>query len=104
MADKKLDAIDVVNWDYFVEIAECPTERPRTADEAAKGFAYAFTSTADEEIRNQMLLDILKNGTRTGSVYSCEDFIRNAAGIFHCDSKLLRRFAKEGGIRLRRGD
>jgi hypothetical protein len=63
MADKKLDAIDIVNWDYFVEIAEYPAERPCNADQAVKGFAYDFTSTAKEEVRNQMLVEILRNGT-----------------------------------------
>ena len=100
--EKQLDAIDVINWEYFVEIAEKSEGRASNITEAVKGFAYDFTSTADEEVRNEMLLDILKNGTRTGSVYSCEDFITNTASILRCDRGLLRRFGKERGIRLRR--
>jgi hypothetical protein len=106
MDTKKLDAVDVVNWEYFLEIAERlePGERAANVAEGVRGFAYDFTSVADEEIRNEMLLEILKNGTCLGSIQACEDFIENTAAIFHCDAKLLRRFAKERGIRrLRRG-
>jgi hypothetical protein len=98
-----LNAIDVVSWDYLVQVGEYVEERAHTAEDALRGFAYAFTSTADEEIRNTMLLDILKNGTRTGSVYACEDFVSNLASWLHCDPKVLRQFAKERGVRLRRG-
>jgi len=101
--DPELNAIDVVNWDYLVQVGEYVECKAHTIEDGLRGFAYAFTSTANEEIRNEMLLDILKNGTRTGSVYACEDFLRNLASLLRCDPKALRQFAKERGIRLRRG-
>jgi hypothetical protein len=59
----KLDAVDVLNWDYLVEIGEYIEGDSHRPEIAIKGFAYAFTSTASEEHRNQILEDIIRNST-----------------------------------------
>lgn len=100
--EKRLNAVDVLNWDYLVKIGEIVDESARDPEMAFKGFAYAFTSTASEENRNQMLLDILRNATRVSSVDTNEEFVAHVAARFKSDLSLLRRFAKENGIRLKR--
>ncbi len=51
MTKQKLDAIDVVNWEYLCQIAEY-VEHPRGWREGARRFAYRFRSTADTEKQN----------------------------------------------------
>src|SRR3990172_630229 len=103
MVKKKLDAVDVLNWDYLGEIGEIVEDRARDPEMAFKGFAYDFTSTASEEIRNQMLVEILRNATSGSSVEANEDFVAHLANRLKSDRSLLRQFAKENGIRLKRG-
>jgi hypothetical protein len=103
MTKVKIDAVDVLNWNYLAEIGELVTDRATNPEMAFKGFAYAFTSTANEEIRNQMLVDILRNATYGTSVETNEEFIAHLANRFKSDRSLLRQFAKENGIRLERG-
>jgi hypothetical protein len=93
-------ACDVLNWDYLVEIAEKAQGQRKTLDAGLKDFAYDFTSTADEDVRDEMLRNILRNGTENTSRMAAEEFIKNAATRFHCERKLLREFAREAGIRL----
>jgi hypothetical protein len=93
-------ASEVLNWDYLVEIAEKAQGKRKTLDAVLKDFAYDFTSTADEDRRDEMLKNILKNATENTSRMAAEEFIKNAAIRFHCERKLLREFAKEAGIRL----
>lgn len=93
-------ACDVLNWDYLVAIAEKAEGQRKTLDAVLKDFAYDFTSTADEDVRDEMLRNILKNATDNTSRKAAEEFIKNAANRFQCDHKLLREFAKEAGVRL----
>ena len=102
-ARRTLNAIDVVNWDYLTEIAEYVEGRVSSPAQALRGFAYAFTSTADESIRNQMLTDLLRNATDHCSREAAEEFIERLAMLLRSDHKLLRQFARESGVRLRRG-
>ncbi len=104
MAKKRmLDAADVLNWDYLVEIAEYVEGKAGTPWMALKGFAYAFTSTAKEEIRNQMLRDLLFNATCRGSKDDAEELVARLAYHLKSDHGLLRQFAKERGINLKKG-
>jgi len=96
----KLRASEVLNWDYLVEIAEKPEKRTRDRNQAWRGFAYAFTSTGDEDIRDKMLLECIKNGTDHQSKESSEDFLKTLADDLHSDRSLIRRFARENGVRL----
>jgi len=98
---QKLDACDVLNWDYLVKIA-VKAERPaRNLQEALTGFAYDFTSTSDDEIRNDMLKDFLRRATDNTSRTSAEEVIKCLSGHLRSDHQLLRKFAKQCGVRLR---
>jgi len=103
MGKKTLDAVDVLNWEYLARIGEIVPDRASDPEMAFRGFAYDFTSTASEEIRNQMLVEILKNATFRTSVEANEEFVAHLANRFRSDQALLRQFAKENGIRLKRG-
>ena len=98
--DNPLRACDVLNWGYLVEISEKPDKTTRDRKQAFRGFAYAFTSTADENIRDQMLMEFIRNGTDNQSRKSSEDFLRVLAEEFRSDRNTLRQFAKENGVRL----
>jgi hypothetical protein len=101
-AREKLRACEVLNWDYLVEISGRPEGRTNDLAKALAGFAYDFTSVADEKIRDQMLIDFLKNGTDNVSRDSAEEFVKGVADRLRSDRELLRTFAKENGIRLKR--
>ncbi|HKV05260.1 MAG TPA: hypothetical protein VJO53_09165 [Candidatus Acidoferrales bacterium] len=103
MTKAKLDAVDVLNWDYLVEIGEYVEGRAKTPEMALRGFAYSFTSTADESVRNEMLRDILFNATCRCSKDEAEEFVAKLAVLTKSDRELLRRFGKERGINLKRG-
>jgi len=49
-----------------------------------------------------MLIDFLKNGTDNVSRDSAEEFVKGVADRLRSDRELLRTFAKENGIRLKR--
>jgi hypothetical protein len=99
-AEEKLNACDVLNWDYLVEIAVKAEQPAKSLFEALTGFAYDFTSTADEGVRNQMLLDFLHNATDNTSRESATEVIKCLAKQLRSDEKLLKKFAKQSGIRL----
>jgi hypothetical protein len=77
--EPKLNAVDVLNWEYLVKIGEFlePDHKP-TPDEAIKGFAYSLVSTGSEEIRDTMLTSILLNATRWSSAEKNEELCRLA--------------------------
>ena len=104
MDTPKLSAADVLNWDYLKKIGEYldPSERPDPS-KALRGFAYAFVSTGSEEIRDEMLAEILLNATRWSSVEANEEYVAWLARMLKSDLVLLRSFAKQVGVRLRRG-
>lgn len=102
---KKLDAVSVLNWDHLCKIAEPLDDdlKAYTSEQAQKAFAYGFISTADDEIRNSMLVSILKNACTGMSAETNEEFVARLTTLFQCDLQLLRQFAKENGIKLKRG-
>src|SRR5690242_3703802 len=94
---KELDACDVLNWDYLVRIGVRADRPARTLPEALAGFAYDFTSTTSEEVRNQMLADFLHNATDNTSRKSAEEVVKSLAGHLRSDHQLLRKLAKQSG-------
>ncbi len=64
------------------------------------GFAYDFTSTADENVRDQLLSDLIQNGTYKQSKETAEEVINVLASDLQSDRKALRKFAKQIGVRL----
>ncbi len=103
IASAKSDAVDVLNWDYLVKISDYVEVRGRSSDEALRGFAYAFTSTSDETVRNEMLRELLVNATANCSKQAAEEFVAWLSTALHSDVGKLRKFAKENGIRLKKG-
>jgi hypothetical protein len=99
--DHPLRASDVLNWNYLVEIGEKP-EGIAKKDLALglKEFAYDFTSTASEDVRDQLLQDIIKNSTYNQSRETAEDVIRVLASRLQSDRNTLRKFARQIGVRL----
>src|SRR5271157_719644 len=78
-------------------------EHPRNWAKGTRLFAYDFASTADVEKQNRMLFDLLRNATARQSADSAEDVISALASSLNSDKELLREFARQNGIRLRRG-
>ncbi len=95
-----LRACEVLNWDYLGEIEEQPVGVTRDFQKAIRGFAYAFRSTADEDKRDGMLRDLLKNATANHSPQKAEDVVKTLALNLNSNRNDLRRFAKENGVRL----
>lgn len=93
-----LRASDVLNWDYLVEISDNPENRKENLHTAIMGFAYDFTSTADEEKRDTLLRDMLTTENVTPEY--TEELIKILSDYLRCDHTRLRDFAKENGVRL----
>ena len=96
-----LDAGDVLNWDYLCEIAEW-IEKPKDWKQGARHFAYRFTSTGDAAKQNVMLSDLLLNATANQSIEAAEDVIESLSTSLNTDMSLLREFAKQCGIKLKK--
>jgi hypothetical protein len=105
MRTDKLRAIDVLNWDYLVSLSELfdPSEKIKTADHALRAFAYSFVSTANNDHRDGMLAAILTNATRWNSSGPNETYVRWLSQMLDSDLDLLRNFAKQVSVSLRRG-
>ncbi len=99
---KNLDASDVLNWEYVIKIAVKLDDPPETAEEAMGAFSYDFTSTDDEERRNVMLCDIIKNATDHQSRAAAEEVLVSLSRLLGSDLELLRAFAKQNGVKLKR--
>ena len=96
-------ACDVLNWEYLVEIGEKPEGGIQNIFvRALREFAYDFTSTADEDVRDQLLVGVLKRATDHESRESAEELMKIIAMHLHSDRNALRKFAKENGVRLTR--
>ncbi len=99
----KIEAVDVLNWDYLAEIGEFfEPGHELTAAEAIRAFAYSFVSTASDEARDAMLTQILLNATRWSSAEKNEEYIVWLARMLKSDLGLLRSFARQVGVRLKR--
>lgn len=97
---QELLASDVLNWEHLVAISEKPEGRAENFDMAMRHFAYSFTSTADQDRRDTMLSDMLRNATDHHSKESAEDVVKTLATKLNCDRKELRKFARQCGVRL----
>jgi hypothetical protein len=99
----KLDAVDVLDWDYLCKISEF-VERPRDWNNGGiQRFAHRFTSATDADAQNAMLSDLLNNATYLQSPETAEDIIDVLSKSLHAHKDKLREFAKGIGIRLKRG-
>jgi hypothetical protein len=99
----KLDAVDVLDWDYLCKISEF-VEHPKDWNRGGvQRFAHRFTSVSEVEAQNAMLADLLNNATHLQSLEAAEEVIKALAKSLHADRGKLREFAKSIGVRLKRG-
>ena len=104
MAEENLDAVDVLNWEYLVKIATFFEEwEVKHLHQAIRTFAYGFTSTDSVEKQNSLLACWLENATHLQSAETAEEIVSTLAELTCSDLQSLRRFAKQNGIRLKRG-
>lgn len=100
MADR-LHASDVLNFPYLREIAKY-IEHPRNWPEAIRVFAYGITTTPETHSQDRMLEDLLKNSTFLQSSVSNEGVIAALARSTGSNRALLRQFALQIGVRVKR--
>jgi hypothetical protein len=102
--EQKVDAVDIFDWNHLVQIGTIsePWQVQGFAD-GIRLFAYLFTSTAEIEHQNQLLADWLGDATYLQSADTSEEILATVAKHMRGNSELLRRFAKQNGIRIRRG-
>jgi hypothetical protein len=100
----KLNAIDVVDVEYLHSIARDPGGIVWTTDieTAMTVFAYSFLEAPDVESQNEVLRLLLEHATFGTSTETNEDTIAHFADFFCLHRQLLRTFAKQEGIRLKR--
>jgi len=102
--EQKIDAADIFDWDYLVAIGtvtepwqiNCP-------DDMYRYFAYVFTSVGEVDKQNRLLGKWLGDATYFQSAQTNESVIASAALNLKGDLSLLRIFARQYGVRLRRG-
>jgi hypothetical protein len=102
---EKLNACDVLNWKYLLELSgkhdPVMQKKSTLADGLAK-LAYDLTQTGNEQIRTKQLSEFLHNLTDNTSVDAAEELLKCLAGLLRCDLGKLRQFSKENGVRLKR--
>ncbi|HKM91409.1 MAG TPA: hypothetical protein VJX29_12415 [Candidatus Acidoferrales bacterium] len=104
MTEQKKRAADILDWEHLCRLAEyVEPSRVRRWEQALRVFAYAFTSTADVERQDQLLAELLQNATVHTSIASAEEVVAKLAKDTNSDVVLLREFARQCGVRLRRG-
>ncbi len=104
MTQAGIRAVDVLDWEHLCRLAEyVEPSRVKHWEQALKVFAYAFTSTADADRQDAILADLLRNATVHTSIASAEEVVAKLAKDTKSDVVLLREFAKQCGVRLRRG-
>ncbi len=102
--EQKIDAADIFDWNYLVEIGvKLDLSEVRTFPDALRLFAYDFTSAAKIEHQNQILADWLRRATHLQSAESAEEVLACLAANTRANLELLRRFARQNGVRLKRG-
>jgi hypothetical protein len=99
--EENLRACDVLNWDHLRAIEAPPQQGQRDLNQGFAVFAYDFTSTADEDRRDVMLSEMLKNATNGQSRDTAEKIVKRLAEALKSDHKNLRKFAKQCGVRLK---
>src|SRR5579859_899334 len=103
MGEPKIDAADIFDWDRLCEMAAyMELNEVRTFMDAVRMFAYAFTSTARVDDQNTLLADWIRNATHLQSRETAEAVLAALAEQAYGDLDLLRDFAKQNGVRLRR--
>ena len=104
MESEKIHAVDILDWDYLCGIAEHlePGEL-RTWTQGIRYFADQFTSTGNVEQQDRLLRDLLRHSTAHSTVETAAIVVVALARDTHTDREQLRRFAKQRGIRQRRG-
>lgn len=101
--EETLDAADIFDWSYLVEIGvQLDLSEIRSFPDAIRMFAYSFTSAAKTEHQNQMLADWLRRATHLQSPETAEEVLAALAVHTKADLELLRRFARQNGVRLKR--
>jgi|SRR5580692_10443583 hypothetical protein len=100
----KLNAVDVVNLDYLRSIAQPHESTVWTTDfeRALEIFAFNFLSVPDIDSQDAVLRILLENATFGQSAESNEDTIQTFAYFIRTHPYLLRAFAKQEGILLKR--
>ncbi len=102
--EEKVDAVDIFDWDYLVQIGvKLELSQVRGFRDAVRLFAYDFTSLARTENQNQILADWLQRATYLQSAETAEEVLACLAAETRADLDRLRRFARQNGVRLRRG-
>lgn len=103
MGDPKIDAADIFDWDRLCQMAAyMELHEVRTFTDALRMFAYAFTSTPRVGDQNAQLADWIRNATHLQSRETAEEVLAALAEQLHGDLGLLREFAKQNGVRLKR--
>ena len=78
-------------------------EEVQTLADAVRLFAYHFTSASKIQDQNAILADWLRRATHLQSAETSEEVLACLAAHTKGDLELLRRFARENGVRTRRG-
>lgn len=104
MAQEKINALDVFDWDYLCKIGVNHSRHEiRTLQHAVEVFAYQLTSMQDQEQQNRLLSCWIQNATFLQSTTTAEEVLSALARYTRANLEVLRRFAKQNGVRLKRG-
>ncbi len=102
--EHEVDAVDVFDWNHLVEIGvNLDLAQVRNLADAVRLFAYAFTSVSKIEDQNRMLAEWLGRATYKQSAETAEAILASLAAYTRANLELLRTFARQNGVRLRRG-
>jgi hypothetical protein len=100
---KPLRACEVLNWDRLVELSQyIDPDQVRQTTEVFAVSAYAITQTADEDVRDRLLTDILVRAAYGSRPENNQRFLVLLAEKTKSDLELLRRFAKQVGVQLKK--
>lgn len=99
---QKLNAIDVLNWEYLCRVADAHSELAYTTDiqRAIEKFAFAFTQATDVDDQNEVLTQLLEDATFGNSAAANDEVLDWFAEFLCTDRRLLREFARQQGIRI----
>ena len=103
MAQGNIAAVDIFDWRYLVQIGvHLEQEEIENLDQAVQVFAYAFTSLDQTEDQNRLLAEWLQDATYLQSPETAEEIMLALAERTRGNLDLLRQFAKQNGVRLKR--
>jgi hypothetical protein len=102
--EQKVDAADIFDWNHLVAIGTISElSQVQNFADASRFFAYIFTSAAKIEDQNRLLADWLRDATYLQSADTTEEILAKVAEHMRGNLDLLRSFARQNGIRIRRG-